>query len=237
MKKLPSLLIGFLVASFVMATPMLGFAQGVSNVTQIGFDNYIYVYQEVLSEVIILQLGDENSSSVDQIGSGHIAGIGQVGEDNEAEIHQLGQGDLVLTMQFGAGNSASITQMHSSAWSFPVGAVSDNDAFSYQSGLYNILNLLQIGDDNTSSIYQIDNNNEAFVVQEQFPLGVGTNAALVVQIGVSNWTSVQQAGAQLFSGSLQLGDDNATLINQQGLDNTVSVFQTGNHNTFTATQG
>lgn len=67
MKKLPSLLIGFLVASFVMATPMLGFAQGVSNVTQIGFDNYIYVYQEVLSEVIILQLGDENSSSVDKL--------------------------------------------------------------------------------------------------------------------------------------------------------------------------
>ena len=107
----------------------------------------------------------------------------------------------------------------------------------HQAGLYNILNLLQIGEDNTASIYQIDTNNEVFVVQEQYPLGMGGNAALMVQVGMGNWASAVQLGAQQMTRSIQLGDDNSSSVNQNGGANRASVVQTGDRNVFTATQG
>lgn len=236
MRKFPGLLIFAATAALLLTASMLSTAQGIGTVTQVGLDNYVYVYQEVLSEVIILQLGDENAATVEQFGAEHIAGLAQIGDDNELEIWQLGQRDLVLAVQNGAGNEGRINQMHSSAGTSTYG-VTDNDAFSYQAGLYNILNLLQIGEDNTASIYQIDTNNEVFVVQEQYPLGMGGNAALMVQVGMGNWASAVKLGAQQMTRSIQLGDDNSSSVNQNGGANRASVVQTGDRNVFTATQG
>ena len=90
---------------------------------------------------------------------------------------------------------------------------------------------------NTASIDQIDTNNEVFVVQEQYPLGMGGNAALMVQVGMGNWASAVQLGAQQMTRSIQLGDDNSSSVNQNGGANRASVVQTGDRNVFTATQG
>jgi hypothetical protein len=234
-RKVPGMLVFVFTAAVLLTTSLLGFAQGIGTVTQVGLENFVYVYQEVLSEVIILQLGDRNEASMEQFGAEHIAGLSQIGNENTMEIWQLGQRDLVLAVQGGAGNEGSISQMHSSAGTSS-GGVSDNDAFTYQGGLFNRLNVLQVGDDNTTSIYQIDNNNEVFVVQEQFPLGAGRNAALIVQAGVNNWASALQLGAQQMLRSMQFGNDNSSTISQTGSGNRTSVLQDGSGNVFSAAQ-
>lgn len=233
MKKFRGFLAFVLTAAVVLTASLAGSAQGTSTVTQVGLENFVYHYQELLSELVILQLGDENRAAVEQLGPEHIAGLSQIGERNSLEIWQLGQRDLVLAVQNGGGNDAKVSQMHS-----PEGTtgVSDNDAFSYQGGMYNTLNLLQVGDENTASIYQIDSHNEVFVVQEQSPLGAGKNAALIVQAGLNNWTSAVQLGAHHLLRSLQVGDDNSSTIMQSGQENRVSVVQDGSKNVFSAIQ-
>lgn len=233
MKKFRGFLAFVLTAVVVLTASLAGSAQGTSTVTQVGLENFVYHYQELLSELVILQLGDENRAAVEQLGPEHIAGLSQIGERNSLEIWQLGQRDLVLAVQNGGGNDAKVSQMHS-----PEGAtgVSDNDAFSYQGGMYNTLNLLQVGDENTASIYQIDSHNEVFVVQEQSPLGAGKTAALIVQAGLNNWTSAVQLGAHHLLRSLQVGDDNSSTIMQSGQENRVSVVQDGSKNVFSAIQ-
>ena len=233
----PSLLILGLAIGFMLVTPMSSFAEGIGTVTQIGASNDAYVYQEVLSEVIILQLGEDNSSSIEQVGAEHLAGIVQVGEKNEIGAKQLSQRDLLFSIQSGYRNSAIITQMHALVGSPSRACISNNDAFTYQTGIYNTLSLVQIGDDNTASIYQLESNNEAFIVQEQTPLSSGSNAALVVQIGIGNLVTNQQAGTHQVSQNLQMGNDNLTLINQSGRDNSASVSQTGNQNSVAINQG
>ncbi|HBG02274.1 MAG TPA: hypothetical protein DDW87_11980, partial [Firmicutes bacterium] len=231
MKKFWGLLLLGLIAAVVL-TSSIGSAEGIGTVVQVGINNDTYVYQEAFSEVIVLQRGKENSSSVEQVGAQHLAGVVQLGEKNNIEVKQLGQRDLLFSMQLGFKNYANITQTH------PILApsrayISSNDAFAYQTGLYNVLNLLQIGDENTASVYQIDDNNEAFIVQEQMPLSLGANATLVVQVGIGNGASSQQLGAHQTSRTLQLGNGNRSLINQNGIDNNASVFQAGNQNTVT----
>ena len=191
--------------------------------------------KEVLSEVIILQLADRTKlhGAVRWQSTSPVSP--RSATTTPMEIWQLGQRDLVLAVQGGAGNEGSISQMHSSAGTSS-GGVSDNDAFTYQGGLFNRLNVLQVGDDNTTSIYQIDNNNEVFVVQEQFPLGAGRNAALIVQAGVNNWASALQLGAQQMLRSMQFGNDNSSTISQTGSGNRTSVLQDGSGNVFSAAQ-
>ena len=237
MKKLPTLIIIALALAFVFAASPPGSAEGVGTVTQVGTDNAAYIYQEVLSEVIVMQLGNENTASLDQVGAEHIAGVGQVGDKNEMEIQQLGQRDLLFSIQYGSYNYGSIIQMHSSTPSSSGGNVSNNEAFTYQSGLYNILNLMQIGDDNIASVYQIDDGNETFIIQEQSALAMGGNATFVVQIGIGNWSASQQLGVNLISRLLQMGDGNSAVVNQNGLDNDSSVTQNGNQNSAIVNQG
>lgn len=230
MKRLAAILIVALTAASLLTVTVPVFAEGIGTITQMGIDNYAYVYQELLSEVVIMQRGNENSASIEQQGAEHLAGAAQVGDQNELRIQQLGQKDLIFAIQMGMGNDASITQMHSTAMGSTNRNISDNDAFLYQSGLYNIVNLMQIGDDNTASVYQIDDHNEAFIVQEQAIAETGANAAFVVQIGIGNWAGSQQLGAHQVSRSLQMGDSNSSLINQEGIDNDAFVSQTGNQN-------
>lgn len=237
MRTFPAPLILYLAVAFVLIIAVPSFAEGIGTITQIGMNNYAYMYQEVLSEVVLLQLGNDNAASIEQVGLEHLAGVGQVGDDNEIEIRQLGQRDLMFSIQFGTWNYATITQIHSITPSMARRNISNNDAFTYQSGLYNVLNLLQIGDDNTASVYQIDDNNEAFIIQEQNAVASGGNAAFLVQIGIGNWAVSQQFGVNQLSRSLQNGDDNASFINQNGMNNSAFVIQTGNQNSAIVNQG
>ena len=237
MKKLPTLFILALAVAFILAASVSGFAEGMGTVNQVGISNHASVYQEVMSEVIIMQLGNENEVSVEQVGAEHIAGVGQIGDENEMVIQQLGQRDLVFSLQFGMGNYGNVTQMHSTTLSSSYGNVSNNDTFTYQSGLYNILNLMQIGDDNTASVYQVDNNNETFIIQEQNALASGGNAAFVVQLGIGSWVASQQLGANEVNRVLQMGDDNSALVSQNGIDDNSVVLQTGNQNSAIINQG
>jgi len=236
MKRLPGLFMLLFMAAFVL-TSSIGSAEGIGVVTQAGINNYAYIYQEVFSEVIVLQRGRENSAAIEQVGAEHLAGVVQIGEKNDIEVKQLGQRDLLFSMQFGYENYANVIQTHPIVATQSPAYISNNDAFTYQTGLYNVLNLLQIGDDNTASVYQIDDNNEAFIVQEQMPLSVGTNATLVVQVGIGNWASRQQLGAHQAIRTFQVGNGNTSMIDQRGLDNTAAVFQTGNENTVAINQG
>lgn len=235
MKQLSGLFV-LLVATLVLNTSMLASAQGTGTVTQLGLDNYASIYQELLSEAIIMQLGNENQASVEQEGTAHLAGVGQVGQKNEIEVLQVEKKDLVFSIQFGFKNNAMICQIHPSVISTSQN-LSDKDVFTYQSGLFNKLDVMQTGDDHTTSVYQVDNNNEVFIVQEQHLLGVGANATFLVQAGVGNWAVIQQAGANQLARTLQIGDDNSSFIDQKGIDNTASVIQTGNNNSATINQG
>ena len=237
MKKLPTLVMLAIALMFIFAASDLGSAEGIGTVNQVGMNNDAYIYQEVLSEVVLLQLGDDNSSTIDQVGAEHLAGVAQVGSDNVIEIRQLGQRDLVFSLQLGMWNHATIIQTHSITPSSTRRNISDNDTYTYQSGLYNILNLMQIGDDNTSSVYQIDDNNEVFLIQEQSALAIGGNASFVVQLGLQNWAITQQLGVNQLSRSIQNGNDNAILINQNSMDNSAFAIQTGNQNSVIINQG
>lgn len=237
MKRRPGLFVLMLATTLVLGASTLASAEGTGTVTQIGLDNYAYMYQEATSEAIIMQLGNTNSASVEQEGPGHLGGVGQVGDENECILLQLGQKDLAFSIQSGNENYASITQMHSIAGSSSYRNISDNDAFSYQSGLNNRLELLQTGDDNTASVSQMNNNNEALVVQSQHTSGTGAQATFIVQSGIGNWVVSQQDGTHHVSRCRQFGDTNSALVNQDGLDNTASVVQTGNSNAVTINQG
>ena len=130
------LLLGLITAAFVLSSS-IGSAQGIGTVVQVGINNDTYVYQEAFSEVIVLQRGKENSSSVEQAGAEHLAGVVQLGEKNSIEVKQLGQRDLLFSMQLGFENYANISQTH------PVVApsrayISNNDAFTYQQRLESV---------------------------------------------------------------------------------------------------
>lgn len=236
MKRLPGFLGVILVVALILTTPIGASAQAIGTVTQLGVNNDVYIYQELRSEVIIIQLGNENSAEVEQEGSDHIAGVGQVGDENMIQIVQGGQKNLVLAIQTGDENDATISQIQLVNRGSLLN-ISNHDAFSYQSGSLNKLSLEQIEDENITSNYQIGDNNQVLVFQVQELAATGSNAVFVVQAGSANWAEVQQFGAHQLARSIQSGDGNRSSISQMGTDNTASVSQSGNSNHAIINQG
>lgn len=208
-------------------------ASGVGTITQMGLNNVAYAYQELQSEVIILQLGDDNISSLDQIGFEQLAATAQVGDKNRIQVLQYGQGDTTFSVQLGFTNTIDISQIkiHNDV------NASLNDSFVYQSGWNNLINLLQLEDNNTTSLYQMDYNNEIIAIQDHWFSDEGKNALLVAQSGKNNLAHSTQIGAQQMASTLQLGNDNIARLNQLGAMNHIFLSQTGDYNKAVITQG
>lgn len=228
----PNFWIFCLTLVFVLVVPGSALAQAVGSVAQIGVNNVAYAYQEIQNEVVILQLGDENSSILEQLGFVQLAAIAQIGDENQTRLLQDGQRDSVYLIQLGFANQAQINQVKTLAWA----DASSNDAFAYQSGLYNIINLLQLGADNSASLYQLDKQNEVTLIQEQLLIGTGKNGVLVMQFDIANLAHGIQLGARQQAGTFQQGNDNTAHFGQTGGGNLALLSQSGNHNAILLTQ-
>lgn len=204
----------------------LGQAAGVGYITQIGLNNIAYAYQELRNESIVLQLGDDNTSSLSQIGLEQLGANAQVGDGNKFEAFQFGYLDTLIAFQLGFGNKANVSQYKI----FRGVDVAPNDAFIYQSGLSNLLNILQLNANNTASLYQMDNNNELDLIQEHWLEFEGENASLIAQSGQGNLSHSLQIGGQQLLIALQLGNDNLARTTQVGTANRIFLSQEGGNN-------
>lgn len=149
----------------------------------------VYHHYGDRDEFGIAQIGDDNSASVEQLGSYNNGGVAQLGDDNDAEIEQAGIGNRAFTLQYG----------------------DDNDARTFQEGRGNVGLTRQKGDNNYSLISQLGHRNTAVTSQIGY-----RNISVTGQSGAYNVARHSQVGAYNFALTAQAGYGNRSAISQTG---------------------
>jgi len=192
----------------------------------------------------------QNTTDIDQDGTGLTATVDQSGTDNDAVAFQRGSFNKEITItQVGTDNWARSSQTNTGNYTELTRAVQD------QTGNDNEAEIIQTGRSVTASQTQYGNDNWAFInqasyVDAQQDQGDEGNQG---QYGNDNHAEIEHQG-QNFANirsqatQLQVGDDNYAWMWQQGQQNNsathqqfgdwneISTKQNGRHNTIHITQ-
>ncbi|MDG5748332.1 hypothetical protein P8Q88_09065 [Qipengyuania sp. XHP0207] len=133
------------------------------------------ITQSATTSAFVQQIGQGNSSDVDQSGENATPDNGFT---YAVEVQQLGQSGTSTVIQTGLGNEARLIQTAGSELNESLISQGGNDNLAevLQAGVSNLSEVYQSGNNNTADVSQYSNNNSSFVDQS----GNG-NTATVVQ--------------------------------------------------------
>ena len=173
-----------------------------------------------------IQIGDGNAAGTVQYGSNNEAGTIQIGDNNDSFILQDGNGNAAG----GGANEAAAVQVGASNNQFTLQLNNDNAASTLQEGDFNQAVTYQRSSDNTAATVQYGNQNQSFIGQDTMAgstgafgyggpgitapgfisamqsagSGTGNNAAVAVQTGNANLSSIYQLGSSNGAFALQV---------------------------------
>lgn len=251
-----------LAVALVMVLSSMGLAaNNEAEVLQVGTDNEADVDQGASWQYAeVLQFGYGNTADVSQQDSdGNTGLVFQSGGLNEATIRQswtgsgLAGGNLAEQFQLGWYNEGLIIQRGNSA--------ADNIALQFQMGTGNFARTEQVARAHEAYIYQFGTGNDSRIRQhhnsayaESYQFGDDNSVeiqqwtttgqeAYAYQFGDSNSSDIFQRvpndGTALqgnLATTLQVGDNNDSLVTQATNFNTASVMQFGSGNSSTVAQ-
>lgn len=250
----------------------VGFAQNTSNSTQTGDDQRVYVRQAGTllnstitqgngsgagsNRAIVLQRGDQNTSTIDQEGTNNQSYVEQganftpptgasstinqgknddASANNKARVAQHGGvGSQTTINQDGGANEATVHQDDTDSDIYITQAGNENKSLVHQLPFYasqnNYAEINQTGDENSSWAIQDGNDNDLYATQSG-----SNNKADQEQLGDGNYASVTQSSSGNKARQRQTGDSNSATAVQHattgpGVDNYVEQNQVGNGN-------
>lgn len=167
-------------------------------VYQTGWDNNTQIYQVYDNEEMnVYQDGMRNYSVSSQIGNENKGFAVQLGNDNIAYLYQENSNNWANAVQVGFGNYSIINQID--------GHQSMADVYS--EGTSNFSSILQLDYRNFSDVDQVGLGNQSYITQQD---GVG-----------ETWPYTKNNDAKV----LQLGSWNVSNVFQNGISNSVNVYQ------------
>ena len=174
------------------------------------------------SFAVITQLGEYNSSNVDQFGS-HWAEILQQGDGNSASVWQESGGSGT---PFNPPGNPDVCPPPMAPCS---GSSDGSNAYVHQEGDDNTANIYQLGGAHTATIEQFGNDNLAMIIQSSFgnsnssPGNSGNNGN-----PHNNGNSNGNSGGGLTGHIIQHNDHNIATLEQYGNPLPYTIEQTGN---------
>lgn len=178
------------------------------------------------SFAVITQLGEYNSSTVDQFGS-HWAEILQQGDGNNASVWQESGGSGT---PFNPPGNPDVCPPPMAPCT---GSSDGSNAYVHQDGYDNKADIYQLGGANTAIIEQFGNNNLATIIQSTFggnnngPGNSGNNGN-PNNNGVGNGINIQSNnGDGIFGHIIQENDGNNATLEQYGNPLPIKIEQTG----------
>lgn len=186
--------------------------------------------QSNISEIV--QENNDNTVTLDQVGSSNINKLIQQVKNNTAIIEQTGASNILKNSKLWTGDGDFAKQRAASYLKLE------------QLGDYNTLGLFQNNQKNAADVYQEGLQNSADVWQRAFGGAVSGNETDIDQVGNNNTAEAYQKGDLNFSRLLQDGNLNTTILKQDGinigpdggLSNTATLLVTGNENMVDAYQ-
>lgn len=183
------------------------------------------ISEDFSSAIFIEQVGNDNETSIRQIGSDNTAAVAINGNLNGANSNEI--------LQENAVNDAAII------------IDGDNNNFNVKQGGtlgVNVLKLGQVGDfniatieqsavqltSNEANLTQIGTRNNVTIEQYASVAGFG-NEINLFQAGVDNDATFYQDGGNNLINSSQLGTNVDATFEQFGVDNSLSTLQAGNN--------
>ena len=219
--------------SFHVVPPSAGRGDNFSTVLQNGASTAIVLQENDLpsdgapsNDSAIFQQGDGNDAKVTELGNNNTSIVNQNVGNASAYVLQIGQENLSTVNQSavtaayadqrGQRNTSSIDQTGASNRTS-----ADGSAYPYAA------NVRQWGDDGKSSIIQSGLNNLADITQRA---GSSFAQSVLLQSGSFNTAFVDQGGANNYSKIIQSGDSNKATVTQligSNVSSTILQFGTG----------
>jgi hypothetical protein len=214
-------------------------------------DNFSTVLQNGASTAIVLQENDlpsdgapSNDSTIFQQGDGNDARVTELGNNNTSVVNQFVSNSVAYVLQIGQENRSTINQFAvTAAYADQRGqrntstidqTGASNRTSAYGSAYPYAANVWQWGDDGKSSIVQSGLNNLADITQRA---GSSFAKSVLLQSGSFNTAFVDQGGANNYSKIIQSGDSNTATVTQLvGSNVSSTILQSGTGGVATVAQ-